>query len=159
MKDRRKALQYGLLGGTIAAVLPAKWATPIVNAVVLPAHAQTSACTVETISESISIQVSSTQIEGPITVSRNGNSFNGTESSDVGACGNNQRLTVRVEFSGTIDSSNNEITGELNIRQSCGTELVSEQISSYRASQSPAQNNNDEGNYTGTVTGTLETCS
>lgn len=159
MKDRRKALRYGLLGGTFAVVLPSKWAKPIVNSVILPAHAQTSACTVETINESITIQVSATQIEGPITLARNGNSFNGTESRDVGACGTNQRLTVLVEFSGTINSNNNEITGELTIRQSCGTDLVSEQISTYRATQSPAQANNDEGNYSGTVTGTLETCS
>ena len=42
--QRRKLLQ-GVLLGTLAApaVLPSRWSKPLVNAVLLPAHAQTSA--------------------------------------------------------------------------------------------------------------------
>lgn len=46
---RRDSLRWILAGsalGTTAAALPAKWARPVVDTVVLPAHAQTSACTI-----------------------------------------------------------------------------------------------------------------
>lgn len=40
--DRRNLIKSLAAGGTIAVALPKRWTTPIVDAVVLPAHAQTS---------------------------------------------------------------------------------------------------------------------
>lgn len=43
--DRRKLLGYLGVGGIAACALPAQWTKPIVNSVMLPAHAQTSCVT------------------------------------------------------------------------------------------------------------------
>jgi len=45
--NRRKLLGLALLGGS-SLVLPSRWSKPIMNAVVLPAHAQTSMCITDT---------------------------------------------------------------------------------------------------------------
>lgn len=42
--DRRSALKTVLTGATILTVLPKQWQKPIINSVVLPAHAQASVC-------------------------------------------------------------------------------------------------------------------
>ena len=42
--SRRQVVKTVLIGGAVAAVmLPTKWTKPLVNAVVVPAHAQASA--------------------------------------------------------------------------------------------------------------------
>lgn len=46
MKTKQNARRRFLFGGAaIAIVLPSKWSKPVINAVVLPAHAQTSSAT------------------------------------------------------------------------------------------------------------------
>jgi hypothetical protein len=50
-EDRRKVLQKILIGGGIAAgsaMLPDKWTKPVVDAIIAPAHAQTSITTTPT---------------------------------------------------------------------------------------------------------------
>jgi len=41
--EKRTLLKFGLVGGALSYALPKTWVKPVVNAVVLPAHAQTSA--------------------------------------------------------------------------------------------------------------------
>lgn len=48
-QSRRKVLMSGLGLGATAAVLPSAWTKPIINSVVLPAHAQASVCPMITI--------------------------------------------------------------------------------------------------------------
>lgn len=48
-RERRKLLMVIGGGGMAAAVLPGKWSKPIIDAVVLPAHAQTSMCVADTL--------------------------------------------------------------------------------------------------------------
>ena len=46
INNRRKLL--GVIGLAGVAAAPAQWVTPVINAVILPAHAQTSICTTDT---------------------------------------------------------------------------------------------------------------
>ncbi|NND01135.1 MAG: hypothetical protein HKN85_13220 [Gammaproteobacteria bacterium] len=52
--DRRKLLMLVGIGGVAAGTLPGNWSRPIINAVILPAHAQTSC-------------VADAQVGGPLT--------------------------------------------------------------------------------------------
>ncbi len=161
MLSRRDAIQ-GLLGiGVAATALPKEWVKPVVNQIVLPAHAMTSCSgfTTEPINESITITVTSAEIQGPIVVARNGGStFSGSDTTTIDSCRDGQNLTVEVNFSGELDSANNQITGDLTIIQRCGPDLVCEQISTYSATQAPVDSGSDLGDYEGTVIGTLRCC-
>ncbi|MBT8116096.1 MAG: hypothetical protein KJP04_11975 [Arenicella sp.] len=53
-KDRRKLLSLIGITGIAAGSVPTAWVTPVINSVVLPAHAQTSVC------------VTDTQVGGPL---------------------------------------------------------------------------------------------
>ena len=47
MSDRRKVLSFMSAGVLVTTVMPKQWVAPVVNAVILPAHAQTSICTTD----------------------------------------------------------------------------------------------------------------
>ena len=48
-RQRRKLLlAFGTTGIVAAGMAPKKWSTPVINSVVLPAHAQTSICVTDT---------------------------------------------------------------------------------------------------------------
>lgn len=161
MKDRRSALKFTSLSVSGILLAPRDWTRPIVSSVILPAHAQTSAnCsrfTTTQVNESISLNVSATQVSGQITVSRTGNNFSGTENSVLGSCVGGRQLNLEVRLSGVINAMNNSIEGELTIIQRCGLDLVSEQTTTFTAQQSPASSS-VEGTYTGTLTGNLRSC-
>jgi hypothetical protein len=162
--NKRQAL--AILGSLAASsLLTRSWYQPIINSVVLPAHAQTSFASecsgveVEPVDQPISITVTDTEIRGPIVVVRNGLDFVGEQTSIVGQCGpNNDDLIQTVTLSGTIDSALNSISGEFDVRQVCAGELACEQITTYVANQQPAINGDDLGEYQGRVVGTLECC-
>jgi len=161
MKDRRSVLKFTGLSASGLLLAPKDWTKPIVNSVMLPAHAQTSAnCssfTTTQVSESISLSVTATQVSGQITASRTGNTFSGTESSVLGSCQGSQQLNLEVRLTGVINAVNNSLEGELVIIQRCGLDLVSEQTTTFTAQQSPASNS-IEGTYTGTLIGNLRSC-
>ena len=162
--NKRQAL--AILGSVgVASLLSRGWHQPLINSVVLPAHAQTSfgsECSgveVESVDQAISITVTDTEVRGPIVVIRNGLDFIGEQTSIVGQCGpNKDDLIQTVTFSGTIDSVQNSISGEFNVRQVCAGELACEQLTTYVVNQVPAVTNNDLGEYQGRVIGTLECC-
>jgi len=161
MKDRRSALKFSTLSATAIIFAPTDWTKPIVNSLILPAHAQTSAScssfTITPVNEAVSFIVSANQVSGPISVVRTGNTFNGTESSVLGSCQGDQQLELEVQLSGSINTMNNSVEGELTITQRCGEDLVSEQISTFTAQQSPVSSST-EGTYTGTLDGSLRSC-
>lgn len=159
MNYRRDALKGAIVATGTLAVLPKQWSRPIVNTVLLPAHAQTSCSgfTTTTVNESLTLTVTDSSVSGPIIATRSGNTFNQTESTDVGGCRNGNTLNTRVDFSGTINSTNNSISGDINILQTCGGEFVCEQLSSFSVIQTPA-NLGSNGSYEGTVSGTLRCC-
>jgi len=161
MKDRRSVLKFTSLSASAVLLAPTDWTKPIVNSVIIPAHAQTSAnCTQFTtmqVNESISLSVSATEVSGRITVSRTGNSFSGIENSVLGSCQGGRQLNLEVRLSGTINAVNNSLEGELAIIQRCGLDLVSEQTTTFTAQQSPTSGV-VEGTYTGTLTGNLRSC-
>jgi hypothetical protein len=162
MTDRRKALQYALgSAGAIVVGLPARWSKPALSAVILPAHAQTSCSgfTTTVVNESLNITVTATEIQGPIVVTRtNPTTFSGGVVSALNECRPGENFSLNVEFSGVIDSAANQISGDLIILQTCGTDFVCEQISTFVVIQSPVNSGVDEGSYSGTVTGTLRCC-
>ena len=45
--DRRKLLAIIGVGGVAAVAIPSRWSKPIIDSVILPAHAQTSMCTAD----------------------------------------------------------------------------------------------------------------
>ena len=159
MNRRRDALK-SVAATTIAlSTLPKNWTKPLLGAVVIPAHAQTSCSgfTTTQVNESLTLTVTDTMISGPIDAIRTANNFSQIETTDVGGCRDNETLSARVEFSGTIDSANNSISGEINILQNCGADFVCEQISTFTATQN-MPSSSDNGDYTGTVIGTLRCC-
>lgn len=161
MKDRRSVLKFTSLSASGILLAPRDWTKPIVNSVILPAHAQTSAnCssfTTTQVNETITLSVTATQVSGQITVSRTGSTFSGTESSVLGSCQGGRQLSLEVRLSGTINSTNNSVDGELAIVQRCGLDLVSEQTTTFTAQQSPASGS-VEGTYTGMLAGNLRSC-
>ena len=164
LHPRRKALLTVALGGSAIATAPQKWTTPIINSVVLPAHAQTSTCSgteTEPVNEPILITVTATEINGPVVVSWDGitTTFAGEETTALSStCIDGSVSEQVVTFNGTIDSANNQITGELNTIQYCGDVVVCEQITTYVANQDPAVAGDDLGVYTGTAVGTISCC-
>lgn len=144
--------------------LGAIWSTPVVRAVSLPAHAQTSAesCSnldVETVNEPISITVSAADVRGPAVATRSGQTFEVMFESTAGLCADGVTpLRNMIEFSGTIDAMRGTISGTFNTRQFCGTELACEQLATFTATQTPIGSISDVGDYEGQVTGTLRCC-
>jgi len=159
MNKRRDTLK-GMAVATMTFIsLPEQWSKPLINSVMLPVHAQTSCSgfTTTEINESLTLTVANTTVSGPIVATRTANTFSQTDTSSVGDCRDGNTLNVRVEFSGTIDSADNSISGNINILQTCGGEFVCEQISSFLVMQTPVSAS-DNGIYTGTVNGTLRCC-
>lgn len=164
---RRSLKQLALTSGVLLA-LPMQWKRPVVNQIMLPAHAQTStppgdqdcsAYQTEPVSEPISITLTDTEARGPIVVPRVGaSSFDGDDSSVIDSCRNNQDLSQEVEFSGAIDVATKQLTGDLVIRQFCGSLLVCEQIATFAADQDDSSAPNELGDYSGTLTGTIRCC-
>ena len=151
--------------GSLGVLISGNWHRPIINSVLLPAHAQTSfgsECSgveMESVDQPISITVTDTEIRGPIVVVRNGLDFVVEQTSIVGQCGpNNDDIIQTVTLSGTIDSAQNSISGEFNVRQDCAGALACEQLTTYVVNQVPAVTNDDLGEYQGRVIGTLECC-
>lgn len=163
-KSRRRALTTLATVTLIAGAMPSRWKTPVVNAVILPAHAQTSfasSCSgfeTEPVNQPISITVTDTEIRGPIVVTRTGDTFAGTSTTNVGQCGDASTRSELVELSGTIDSDNNRITGTFNVSQFCGDSLACEQLTSFSATQVTPISGDDLGDYQGNVNGTLRCC-
>jgi len=159
MSQRRDAIKGIAVATIIFTTLPKQWTKPLLNTVVLPAHAQTSCSgfTTTSVNESLTLVVTDTTVSGPIVATRTANTFNQTDTTNLESCRDNNTLSVTVEFSGTIDSVANSISGDINILQFCGADFVCEQISSYTVMQNPSSSS-DNGDYTGTVVGTLRCC-
>lgn len=159
--ERRNVVKGALLGSITAIAMPQQWSKPIIDAVILPAHAQTSSScsgfTESAVNEPLDMSVTATQVSGPITVARNGNTFAGTDTAIVGTCQGGNDQTIQVSLSGTIDSANNSMSGDITIILSCGNDLISDQVSTFILNQSPSSAS-DEGDYSGTLTGTLRRC-
>jgi len=159
--NRRNVLLSMFASGAGLASLPQRWTKPLVNAVVAPAHAQTS-CSgfeVEPIDQPIDITLTADEVRGPIIANRDGSaSFNDTQTLTNGTCNNGAAFSQEVTFSGTIDLANNQITGDLLIRQFCGDDLFCEQVSTYTAQQMPADASTELGTYQGRVIGTQTCC-
>ena len=166
--SKRTLLKSSSALGLLALTLPEKWAKPVVNSVLLPVHAMMSEmppsaeCSlgfvVEPVSEPITITVTGNELSGPIAATLDGNSFNSTQTLELGLCSNNvDVLSETVEFSGTLDSAQNSIVGDVVIRQFCAGVLACEQITSYTVVQSTILTN-DDGEYQGTLVGTLNCC-
>lgn len=162
INHRRQWLKTVGVTGVAAAALPSRWTTPVINSIVLPAHAQTStACGVfidEPVNDMIGMVVTATEVQGPITVPLAAGAFSGSESSILGNCANGDPQRQEVSFTGTIDSANNQIAGTLDIDIFCGTLLVCQQRTTYNAMQTPIVTADDLGAYQGALTGTLSCC-
>lgn len=142
-------------------VLPKAWSKPVINSLITPTHAQTSCSnfTTTAVNESLTLTVTATEVQGPIVVTRGASAtFSGNSVSRIDECRGGQDLNIEITFSGVIDSANNRITGELNIVQLCGTELVCEQIATFSVTQDPIDNGSDLGDYSGTLIGTQSCC-
>lgn len=148
--------------GALVSALPTQWTKPVLNSVLLPAHAMTSACGVfveQQVSDVITIVVTSTEVQGPITLPLlTPTTFSGTQSSVLGTCSNGEPQRQEVSFVGTIDSANSQITGTLAIDIFCGSLLVCQQRTSYVATQMPLVMGVDTGSYQGALTGTFSCC-
>ena len=160
MKQRREAFKSLATIAVTTSVLPNQWLKPVINSIILPAHAQTSCSgfTTSDVNESLTLVVTDTTVSGPIMANRSLNTFNEVGERVIDSCRDTQTLNVRVEFSGEINSTDSSITGTINILQTCGSEFVCEQISSFTATQTPVNSASDNGDYTGTVIGTLVCC-
>lgn len=181
-KTRRKTL-VALAGAGVIWSIPSGWHKPLVNSIILPAHAQTSppddeppvdeppvdeppvdeACSgfeTEPVSESITVTVTDTEIRGPIIITRvDPMAFDGFEAAETGSmCSETDNFSEEITFNGTIDPTNSQITGEFILRQFCGEALVCEQITDYVVDQTPPAAGDDLGVYNGTATGTLRCC-
>jgi len=163
-KNRRSSLKVLGTVSLSTALMPSVWRTPLVNAVILPAHAQTSfgidcsGVETEPVDQPISITVTATEIRGPIIVARTDNTFAGSVTNNVGQCGDSSARTELVELSGTIDSDTNSITGAFNVSQFCGDALACEQLTNFSVSQVMPVDDDDLGDYQGRVIGTLRCC-
>lgn len=166
---KRKTLAVLFAGGGLLAVLPSQWKKPLINSVLVPAHAQTSpepepeTCSggfvTEPVNSPLQLVITADEILGPIVVTRDGSaSFSGFSNSVVDQCLGNRELSEEVTFTGTIDSATNQVTGDLTIIQLCGTQLVCEQLTSFTVTQDPVVAGDDLGTYSGTLTGTLRCC-
>jgi len=165
--NRRLLLKSGIALSLTGYALPKEWTQPFVKAVVIPVHAQTSGgpatqCNLgfitEPVSEPIVITISGVEVRGPIVGNLTANVFDVTQTSSLGLCSNNvDELTETIEFSGTLDSTQNTIAGDLVIRQFCAGVLACEQITAYTVTQSVISAQND-GEYQGTLSGTLRCC-
>lgn len=161
--EKRKSLL--LLAGTGAAVsLDSQWVKPVVNCIVLPAHAATSTgvCSsflTETVSGVITIEVSDTQVIGPLVANRNGNAFSLTVDQVVNPIGLSiNEVDQRTVFSGSIDASTNQVNGELSVLQTCDGQLVCEQLTTFSVTLIGAPAANAIGQYQGQLSGTLRCC-
>lgn len=161
LSTRREALLALATAGAAAPYLPKTWTKPIVNAVLTPAHAQTSCSgfTTTAVNEALTLTVTATEVQGPIVVARgSGGAFSGRSDARIDECRDAQDLNVDIQFSGVIDSANNRITGDLIIVQRCGSDLVCEQITTYAVTQDPINSSSDIGDYSGSLTGSLRCC-
>ena len=164
MRKTRRNLLFSTLSGTaVIAALPKQWSRPVVETVILPAHAETSfMCSgfdVEPVDQPIDITVTATQINGPIIADLDASgSFDTTQTIASGSCSDDSEFSQQTMFSGIIDSSANQISGDLIIRQFCGPNLFCEQISVYTATQISPDPNSDLGDYQGRITGTQTCC-
>ncbi|MBL4671618.1 MAG: hypothetical protein JKX81_05120 [Arenicella sp.] len=160
---KRKSL-LALSGVAVSASLAQQWTKPIVNCIVIPAHAATSAAVcssfaIEAVNGLITIQVTDTQAIGPLAANRVANDFSVLVDEVVSPAGLNvQNIDQQTVFSGLIDTGANEIRGELTVLQSCDGQLVCEQIASYTVALSTAVLANGVGQYDGQLSGTLRCC-
>ena len=164
-RSKRQTIKSLLAAGTVVACLPNRWHTPLINSIVLPAHAQTSfsadcsGVDVEPLDQPISLTVTDTEILGPIAVSRTGDSFSSEQTSSLGLCSNNvDSLTQVTILSGVIQGDQNLINGTFIVRQYCGDVLACEQLTEYTVRQTPADSGSDLGVYEGRAVGTLRCC-
>lgn len=161
--DKRNSM-VALLGLGSVAMLPKNWATPVVNCIVLPAHAATSTglCSgfrVEPVTGVLTIEVTDTQVRGPVVAPRNVNDFAVTVNEVVDPIGLSvTNVDQRTIFTGSIDLATNTISGDLNVLQTCDGQLVCEQIATFSTSLTSPVMANAEGQYDGTLTGELTCC-
>ncbi len=161
--DKRKSLLV-LSGIGAAASIDSQWIKPVVNCIVLPAHAATSTgvCSsfvTESVSGVITIEVSDTQVTGPVAASRNGNTFTVTVDQVVNPIGLSvDEVDQRTVFSGSINTSTNQVSGELSVLQTCDGQLVCEQLSTFLVDLVGTPTANALGQYQGQLSGTLRCC-
>lgn len=167
---RRRKLARILSGSLVSApfLLPTKWQKSVIDVVLLPAHAQLSppigqcqsGTRTETILEPIVLQVTATEVAGPITVARNANSFSGSQETNLGACVNGSAKRQVTSMSGSIDINANTINGELIIELFCGDVSVCIEEANIIAPQltSTGGVEAEEGSYEGNLTGTITCC-
>ncbi len=161
--DKRKSL-LTLAGVGVIASVDSQWVKPVVNCIVLPAHAATSSgvCSgfvTESVSGVITVEVSDTQVIGPVAASRNINAFAVTVNQVVNPVGLSvSEVDQRTVFSGSIDASTNQISGELSVLQTCDGQFVCEQLTTFVVDLIGAPMANAVGQYQGQLSGTLRCC-
>ena len=163
---RRTVLATLVASNGLFLCLPKTWQKPIVDSIVLPAHAMTSVVTSECsafeeemIDQDIVITISASEVLGPIIapLSANG-SFNDTQSLITGQSSDGIIFSQEVQFFGAINSNNNQVSGDLIIKQFSGSDLVCEQISTFITTQTPVDSSTDLGEYVGQVVGSITCC-
>ena len=162
VKTRRRWIKTTSVTSAALIVMPMAWRKPLINSVLLPAHAMTSqSCgnfIEQPVNDVINIVITATDAQGPISVPLITANFSGEESSVLGACSNGEVQRQDILFSGVIDSVNSQITGALSISIYCGDLLICQQDTTYVADQQPIVNGGDEGAYQGALVGTLSCC-
>lgn len=164
----RRNFSRKIVDASITGSLMRLWSAPVITAVSLPAHAQTSnegQCQnldVQQVNEPISISITDTEVLGPIIATRNGNTFSGELTTQGASCvdenGAASLQTTVVTFSGEIFPNENRVAGNFVSIQRCGNKLICEQDTTFDADQTPVDATSELGTYQGTVVGTLSCC-
>jgi len=143
MRSRRRILKMiagaGAVAGTGRAV-PDRWTQPIVDAVLLPAHAQSTllpACSTTPLAllgevswednggdrVTLSINPGFDGAAGSALLDQSGN-FSGSLAASGGECANGQPVTQDGTFQGNLNTSNGAVSGSFTHRILCGGVVI-----------------------------------
>ena len=168
IKARRKLLKTLIAGGgaatTVGAtglVIPKQWIKPVVDSVMLPAHAQTTGCLElvdSTTFTGIPANTTPTTVEFiGTTVPRSGNGFVGQEQFDIGPCPGGLGAGVQtIALSGNIDVDNNTIIGTWVLTVTCNGIIFFRQVFEFSGPRVSGDDNTGTYSTSGTVT--IEVC-
>ena len=167
-KSKRQTLKISSAALLLTQFAPVNWTRPMINTVLLPAHAMTSeavdpqscsAFEAASVDEPIALSIINGEARGPITASLNGNTFSAMQTTTLGPCGGaGDSLVQTITFDGVIDSAQNSISGNFITNQTCGGAVVCDQLTTFTATQVVPNNSSDEGDYSGRAIGTLNCC-